>query len=141
MNCSTCKNPVNPNDAICEWCNSSLYGHSKIKETSNVLYKGELIFYSDRVKKHYCFFEIYLNEILIFNYDDDLNIRILKSVIYNIRRTNLLSKRVLVPMDFMNSYSLNGWIIITSKSGENIIYLKKQNYEKFKLIIEQYYQH
>lgn len=138
MNCPTCKNPVNPNDAICEWCNSSLYAHSKIKETSDLLYKGVCIFYSERIKKSYCFFEIYENEILIFNYNEEINIRILKSAIYNIRRTNLLSKRVLVPMDFINGYSIKGWKIITSKSGENIIYLKKQNYFRFYTILSDY---
>jgi len=138
MNCSTCKNPVNPNDAICEWCNSSLYAHSKIKETSELLYKGECVFYSERISKSYCFFEIYENEILIFNYDEEINIRILKNVIYNIRRTNLLSKKVLTPMDIINSFSIKGWVIITSKSGENIIYLKKQNYDRFKTIITDY---
>lgn len=138
MNCPTCKNPVNPNEAICEWCNSSLYTHSKIEETSELLYKGECIFYSERIKKSYCFFEIYENEILIFNYNQEINIRILKSAIYNIRRTNLLSKKVLVPMDIINRYSIKGWKIITSKSGENIIYLKKQNYFRFYTIITDY---
>ena len=138
MNCPTCKNPVNPNESICEWCNSSLYTHSKIEETSELLYKGECIFYSERIKKSYCFFEIYENEILIFNYNQEINIRILKSAIYNIRRTNLLSKKVLVPMDIINRYSIKGWKIITSKSGENIIYLKKQNYFRFYTIITDY---
>lgn len=138
MNCPVCKNPTNINDVICEWCNSSLHAHSKIKENSELLYKGECIFYSDRIKKHYCFFEIYENEILIFNHDDEINIRILKSAIYNIRRTNLLSKKVLVPMDFINGYSFRGWIIITSKSGENIIYLKNQNNIIFYSIISNY---
>ncbi len=138
MNCPTCKNPVFENDAICEWCNSTLYVNSKIKENKELLYKGECIFYSERIPKSYCFFEICDNEILIFNYDEDINIRILKNVIYNIRRTNLLSKSVLTPMDIIKSYATKGWKIITSKSGENIIYLKKQNYDRFKTIITEY---
>lgn len=138
MNCPKCKNPTKVNNEVCEWCNTSLNADTKIEESSKLLYKGECIFYSDRIKKHYCFFEIYNNEILIFNYDEEINIRILKNLIYNIRRTNIISNRIFVPMDFINGYSTRGWKIITSKSGENIIYLKKQNYILFNSIISNY---
>jgi hypothetical protein len=137
MKCSTCKNPIDQNDTICEWCNSSLNPINE-NEKQSILYKGECIFYSKRIKKSYCFFEIYKNEIVIFNYDEGINIKILRNVIYNVRKTSLFSKIILSPLDIFKSYSSNGWEIITSKSGENIIYLKKQNYEKFSKLILQY---
>jgi len=138
MDCPTCKNPVNSNDTICEWCNSSLNGNSKIKDESILLYKGQCIFYSERIKKTYCFFEIYNDEILIFNDAENVNIRIVKSIIYNIQRTNLFSTNRIGFMDIVKGYSVKGWKIITSKSGDNIVFLNKQNYDKFDLILSNY---
>ena len=138
MNCPTCKNPINSNDSICEWCNSSLNVNSKIKVDSKLLYKGQCIFYSERIKKTYCFFEIYNDEILIFNDAENVNIRILKSIIYNIQITNLFSINKIGFMGLVKGYSIKGWKIITSKSGENIIFLKKQNKLKFYYLIKNY---
>jgi hypothetical protein len=145
MICPTCKNPVEENHSICEWCNSSLIDTFS-KEKSKILYKGECLFYSKRIKKTHCFFEIYDDEIRFFNYDNNVNIRLTKGTIFNIVIYKRLKWMHFIPIIgsiirffiLLFSRYREGINLITSKSGENIIYLKNQNNEKFKSIITNY---
>jgi hypothetical protein len=138
MNCHICKNPTDINQKYCEWCNSSLIGFVS-KPEKPILFKGEGFFKSVRIKKTYCFIEMVDDEVRFFNFDQQLNIVIPRKVIFNI----LLKKRLLwlhlIPVlgtivrfiILLFSKYKKGVSIITSKSGENIIFIRNINYLSF----------
>jgi hypothetical protein len=138
MNCHICKNPTDINQKYCEWCNSSLIGFVS-KPEKPILFKGEGFFKSVRIKKTYCFIEMVDDEVRFFNFDQELNIVIPRKVIFNI----LLKKRLvwmhLIPVlgtivrffILLFSKYRKGVSIITSKSGENIVFIRNINYQSF----------
>lgn len=148
MNCTNCKNPIQENASECEWCNF-VFNTKLIKSTVNegtLLNKGECIFFSKRIKKTNCFYEINNNGIKIFDAEEKLNLFIKRDIIYNIEPYSRLMWLHLIPVMgtlirfiilSFNKYK-SGFCVITSKSGKNVIITKKSNYKTFKLIISDY---
>ena len=85
-------------------------------------------------------------EYKIFDTEENLNLFIKKEIIFNIEPCKRFRFLHFIPIlgtiiRFVILIFIKykrGFSIITSKSGENIIYLKKQNYEKFSKLILQY---
>lgn len=148
MKCPNCKAPIKAKETECEWCNSIVI-EKKLNSNNDddqLLNKGEGLFYSKRIAKTKCFYELYNTGIKIFDAEENLNLFIKKEIIFNIEPCKRFRFLHFIPIlgtiiRFVILIFIKykrGFSIITSKSGENIIYLKKQNYEKFSKLILQY---
>ena len=146
MVCPNCKNPIQEISTECEWCNFVLKIENKKHVNTTPLSKGECLFFSKRIKKTQCFYEIHEDGIKIFDRDEKINLYIKREIIYNIEKYKpyLLLHFLPVLGSFVRmciikfSNFRKGFSIITSKSGNNIIIIKNINYFTFNRIISYY---
>jgi len=147
MICNNCKSPIKENARECEWCNFIVQELENVSSEVNktLLNKGECIFFSKRVTKTMCFYELYNDGIKIFDLDERLNIFISINSIYNIEFCNPLKilRYTIVgyrPIFFIFLFSKyrRGFDIITNKSGLNTLVIKNSNYRNFKEVVTNY---
>ena len=148
MNCPNCKNPNHENAAECEWCNfviNKRYSNPNIGNLQPIS-KGECLFFSKHFKKTRCFYEIHKDGIRIVDADEKINLYIKKDIIYNIEIYKSYSCLHFFPIIgsivrfviLKFSKYKNGFRIVTSKSGKNIMVIKKNNFKTFSLIMTNY---
>ena len=147
MICNNCKSPIKENARECEWCNFIVQKSENISSEVNktLLNKGECIFFSKRVTKTMCFYELYNDGIKIFDLDERLNIFIPINSIYNIEFCNQLKILHYTIVGFRPIFFIflffkyrRGFDIITSKSGLNTLIIKNSNYRHFKEVVTNY---
>ena len=148
MNCPNCKNPLELDATECEWCNFVINSRFPKPLDGNLqpLSKGECVFFSKHIKKTNCFYEIFTDGIKIFDGDEKINLYIKKDIIYNIENYKsyfwlhfipVIGSIVRFVILGFSKYK-NGFSIVTSKSGKNIMIIKKINYKTFSLIMTNY---
>ena len=86
MNCPNCKNPIQKTASECEWCNFLLNEQLQMQMNGKMppYSKGECLFFSKRIKRTKCFYEIFKDGIKIFDGDDKINVYIKREIIYYI---------------------------------------------------------
>ena len=148
MNCPNCKNPIQENASECEWCNFVLNEQLQMQMKGDILLiiKGECLFFSKRIKRTKCFYEIFKDGIKIFDGDDKINVYIKREIIFNIENYRPFRWLHFIPvigsliwMAIIGfSKFRKGFSIVTSKSGKNIIVVKNINYQTFNSTISSY---
>ena len=148
MNCPNCKNPIQETESECQWCNFVLNRqfHIQMKGNMSPNSKGECLFFSKRIKRTKCFYEIFKDGIKIFDGEDKINVYIKREIIYNIENYRPFLWLHFIPvigsliwMAIIGfSKFRKGFSIVTSKSGKNIIIVKNINYQTFNSTISGY---
>jgi len=149
MTCPNCKGAINGNLSECEWCNFIFSNpeSNTIESDSKLLNKGECIFFSKRIAKKKCFYELYNHGLKLVDTEENLNLFIKKEIIYNVEHYGRFKSLHFIPpilgsiirfIILIFSKYKRGFSIITSKSGKNVLIIKKTNYKAFKLAISNY---
>ena len=139
MNCPQCYNPIQEDTTSCEWCNFVLLKKNVRPKGEKFLVKGECLFFSTRIPKTHCFYEVYADDIVIFDAEEKLNIVLTKDIIFNIQPYRRYAWLHFIPLigTIVRFFILlfkkykRGFSFITSKSGKNTMIIRQRNFTIF----------